>query len=100
MKPPQRKASPMTKLFFIIGITSILVFGLSERSSAACGGDCDSTYSSDVDSCHTQYGDDPEDADDLATCIQSAKDDYSSCVESCANQINWRSACLGVNVNK
>ena len=79
----------MTKVFFMIGITSILVLGLSERSNAACGGDCNSTYSSDVDSCHTQYGEDRHDADDLATCLQSAKD--ASCVENCANKINWRS---------
>jgi hypothetical protein len=51
----------------------------------ACGEDCDSTYQSDVDSCHVQFSD-PEDADDLANCIQNARDDYRTCVEDCADQ--------------
>jgi hypothetical protein len=29
--------------------------------------------------------DDPEDADDLEMCIQSAKSDYQSCIEECKN---------------
>lgn len=53
---------------------------------ASCGEDCDSAYESDTDSCHSMYGDDPADANDLATCIQNARDDYRSCVEDCANR--------------
>jgi len=77
------KESSNDELFFIFGITTLFILGLADKSSAACGENCDSSYSSDMDSCHTQYRDDPEDADDLARCIQGAKDDYDSCVESC-----------------
>jgi hypothetical protein len=34
--------------------------------------------------CKSMY-DDPEDADDLEQCIQSAKNDYQSCIEDCKN---------------
>lgn len=59
---------------------------LSPRTvRAACGGDCDDAYSSDIDACHSQYGDDPADADDLADCIQNARDDYRSCLDDCTD---------------
>jgi hypothetical protein len=35
-----------------------------------------------VASCKLLY-DEPEEAEDLAICIQSAKDDYQSCIEDC-----------------
>lgn len=74
----------MTNLLVIAA--TIFALELADNARAACGGDCDATYSSDVDSCHGQYGEEPEDAADLAQCIQSARDDYSSCVEACANR--------------
>ncbi|MGB8684434.1 MAG: hypothetical protein WCD12_16225 [Candidatus Binatus sp.] len=76
----------MTKLLVMISITIIVAFGLPNKLNAACGEDCDSAYQSDVQSCHIMYGDDPEDADELSTCIQDARDDYRSCVEDCADQ--------------
>jgi hypothetical protein len=48
---------------------------------AGCGEECDAGYSSEIDDCRTQYGDDPSDADDLAACIQGARDDYRSCLD-------------------
>jgi hypothetical protein len=38
---------------------------------AGCGEECDVRYSSDIDNCRLQYGDDPSDADDLANCDRS-----------------------------
>jgi hypothetical protein len=52
---------------------------------SACGEECDSQYSSAIDDCRSQYGDDPADADDLTDCIQEAKDDYRSCLDDCAS---------------
>jgi hypothetical protein len=54
-------------------------------TDAACGEACDSQYSSAIDDCHSQYGDDPVDADDLANCTQAARDDYRSCLDDCAS---------------
>jgi hypothetical protein len=64
---------------------------------AACGEECDSAYSSDIDDCRLKYGDDPADADDLANCIQEARDDYRSCLDDCASAMislprSWRLA--------
>jgi hypothetical protein len=54
-------------------------------ADAACGEECDNQYSSTIDDCRSQYGDDPCDADDLANCIQEARDEYRSCLEDCAS---------------
>lgn len=54
------------------------------HANAACGGDCDATYSSDAEHCHLQYGDDPNDAEDPASCIQDARDSYDTCLNSCS----------------
>jgi hypothetical protein len=70
----------------------VLVFGATVLAAllgvakAACGEDCDTEYQSDVDHCHSIYGDDPADAADLARCIDNARDDYRNCVENCADQ--------------
>jgi hypothetical protein len=72
-------------LALVAGIM-IAVVALPLRSApAACGEECDGQYSSAIDDCRSQYGDDPADADDLTNCIQEAKDDYRSCVDDCAN---------------
>jgi hypothetical protein len=55
---------------------------------ATCGEDWDGQYSSDIDDCRSQFGDDPADADDLASCIQEAKDDYRSCLDDCVSAAN------------
>jgi hypothetical protein len=54
-------------------------------ANATCGEECDQQYSSDVDDCHSNFGDDPADADDLATCIRETRDDYRSCLDDCAS---------------
>jgi len=63
---------------------------------ATCGEECDEQYSSDVDDCHSNFGDDPADAEDLTSCIQDARDNYGSCVDDCANAMSvlprWRSS--------
>jgi hypothetical protein len=61
---------------------------------ATCGEECDQQYASDVDDCHSQYGDDPKDADDLAACAQDARDDYGSCVNDCAGSGRPDSSCV------
>jgi hypothetical protein len=53
-------------------------------ANATCGEECDGQYASEIDDCHSQYGDDPRDADDLTNCIQEARDDYRSCLNDCA----------------
>lgn len=54
---------------------------------ATCGEECDQQYSSDVDDCHSNYGDDPADAGDLASCIQDARVNYGSCLDDCARPV-------------
>jgi hypothetical protein len=58
-------------------------------ANATCGEECDGQYASDIDDCRSQYGDDPADAQELADCIQEARDDYRSCVMDCANKASW-----------
>src|SRR5260370_19408676 len=53
-------------------------------ANATCGEECDGQYASEIDDCHSQYGDDPRDADDLTNCIQDARDNYRSCLDACA----------------
>lgn len=50
---------------------------------AGCVSDCKDHFDSAVADCKLQYDDDPDDPDDLEQCIQSAKDDYVSCIEEC-----------------
>jgi hypothetical protein len=60
-------------------------------ANATCGEECDQQYSSDVDDCHSNFGDDPADAGDLARCIRDARDDYGGCVSNCAAQMVFSS---------
>ena len=55
------------------------------KAHATCGEECDGQYSSAIDDCRSQYGDDPADADDLTNCIHEARDDYRSCLDDCAS---------------
>ncbi len=77
----------MRKLIIVIVfVTLVIALAGLRKVLASCGASCDSTYQSDIASCHVMYGDDPDDADDLAICIQTARDDYRNCVEECADQ--------------
>jgi hypothetical protein len=40
---------------------------------------CKSDYADAIETCRSMY-DEPNDADDLALCVQTAKDDYDSCI--------------------
>jgi hypothetical protein len=67
---------------YILVVLGSLVPGTAH---ATCGAECDSQYSSAIDDCRSQYGDDPADADDLTNCIQEARDDYRSCLDDCGS---------------
>jgi hypothetical protein len=54
-------------------------------AQATCGEECDASYSSDIDDCRLEYGDDPADAQQLADCIQEARGNYRSYPDDCAN---------------
>jgi hypothetical protein len=70
----------------------LLTCAISPGSAiATCGEECDQQYASDIDDCHSNFGDDPADAEDLANCIQSARDDYGSCVNDCAEKMTLSS---------
>jgi hypothetical protein len=72
-------------------------------AGARCGQECDGDYASAIDDCESLHGDDPADADELATCIQEARDDYRSCLDNCAsdaspNRIKRRPAAILVRL--
>ena len=70
----------------LVAVIMVAVGALPLRTAhATCGEECDGQYSSAIDDCRSQYGDDPADADDLTNCIQEAKDDYRSCLDDCAS---------------
>jgi hypothetical protein len=72
-----RRAALFGSLMFVLAVLT------AGQARATCGEDCDSEYASSIDDCKSMYGDDPADADDLATCIQAAREDYRSCLDSC-----------------
>jgi hypothetical protein len=78
---------PMRR-FFAVGCV-LLAWAIipPNAANATCGEECDQQYSSDVDDCHSNYGDDPADAEDLASCIQDARDNYGSCLDDCASPV-------------
>jgi hypothetical protein len=49
----------------------VLAFWLLSAGPAGptCGQECDGDYASAIDDCKSLHGDDPADADELATCI-------------------------------
>lgn len=65
----------------------VLLFNFTVAATfawAGCKSDCREAYESEVESCKMLH-DDPDDADDLQLCIQSAKDDYDACIDECDN---------------
>ena len=60
----------------------VLLYGLN--TWAGCKSDCQDEYASAVESCKTQY-DDPDDADELQTCMDNTKSEYDSCIDECEN---------------
>lgn len=63
-----------------LALTVILYAASAVMIWASCKSDCRDAYQSEIESCHQQY-DAPDDADDLQTCLQDAKDQYDSCLE-------------------
>ena len=65
-------------------IFMLILFGFTLRSIADCKSDCQDQYESATESCREQY-DDPNDADELQTCMENAKSEYDSCIHECEN---------------
>jgi hypothetical protein len=74
---------PVRSDFVAAFLLATLTMASPEAAVAGCGEECDAQYSSEIDDCRTQYGDDPDDADDLVNCIQEARDNYRGCLDDC-----------------
>jgi len=78
--------------FLITLFILILMYGGQAR--ADCKADCQTEYQSDVRSCKANY-DDPDDADDLKTCMDDARKEYESCLEECETEDSSTEARIG-----
>jgi uncharacterized membrane protein len=75
----------MSKKWIVVVLVFMLIcFGFSIQSIADCKSDCEEEYASAVESCKTLY-DDPDDANELQTCMENAKSEYDSCIDECEN---------------
>ena len=64
----------MRNTFFIFVLVALmLVPAVLGKALADCGEDCDSAYQSATKGCQEIYGDNPEDAGDLAICVLTAR---------------------------
>jgi hypothetical protein len=70
-----------TRLLATLSLT--LAVATTRPVWAGCTSDCKDTYASDVESCQMINGDDPDDADELRSCLDSAQDDFSTCKDDC-----------------
>jgi hypothetical protein len=61
---------------------AMVVLLCAPNAWADCKSDCQNEYESEVDSCKALH-DDPDDADMLKMCIDSAKSGYESCIDEC-----------------
>lgn len=52
---------------------------------ADCKSDCRDQYESNTESCKSTY-EDPEDSEYLQKCIDSAQDQYDSCLGECEDE--------------
>ena len=66
---------------FVISLAVILLLYLP-NAWADCKSDCRDEYESAIKSCKEQY-DDPDEADELQNCLDSANGDYGSCIDEC-----------------
>ena len=74
---------------FLICLASVLLLYLP-NAWADCKSDCQDEYESAVNSCKEQYYD-PDDADELQMCLDSAKGDYDTCIDECRDStLTWR----------
>jgi|APFre7841882654_1041346.scaffolds.fasta_scaffold53755_3 hypothetical protein len=72
----------------------ILILTYGGQARADCKADCQSEYQSQVNLCRAQY-DDPDDADDLKTCMDDAKKEYDSCLEECETEASSTDVRIG-----
>jgi hypothetical protein len=59
----------------------------------ACDKECGAQYSSDIDDCHIQFGDNPAYTNDLANCIEDARKMYRHCLDDCSSDIVFHMPC-------
>lgn len=59
----------------------------------ACDKECGARYSSDIDDCQTQFGDNPADTNDLANCIEDAREMYRHCLDDCSSDTVFHMPC-------
>ena len=88
-----RKLIGGIQMKFLIGFF-ILILMYGGQARADCKEDCQNEYQSEVQSCKANY-DDPEDADDLKTCMDDAKKEYESCLEECETEARSTDARIG-----
>jgi hypothetical protein len=55
--------------------------------AAACARECTCAYQSDLNLCQTITGNDPADYD--SSCVQTARDDYHTCVNDCSDPLDF-----------
>jgi len=76
----------MSKKGIIAALVLLLMtFGFGPRLMASCESDCQEGYNSETLSCEEQFND-PDDADQLKDCMDSAKNEYDSCLVECQDQ--------------
>ena len=72
------------RIYILVASLAIVVtFIPTIFANAGCVSDCKSEYESEVDSCNIFNGDDPDNHDDLQSCIEDAKYEYDCCHEEC-----------------
>jgi hypothetical protein len=75
----------------LIAVTVALAMPLfAAVAHADCTRECTEDYHSDVNFCQTITGNDPADYD--FSCVQSARDDYHTCVDDCSDPLDLSSA--------
>jgi len=71
------------RLAIFIGLIAIAAMLTGSRAALCRGDDCAAQYRSDVAFC--RWTDDGDQAGDELGCVQTAQDDYSTCLEDSAD---------------
>lgn len=74
------------RLSLILAIAALAMPLFAAVAHAECSRECADDYRSDVNFCQTVTGDDP--ADYGPSCVQNARDDYSTCVNDCSDPLD------------
>lgn len=72
----------MHRIFLTLLLTGTLSVTTAVPVTAGCVSDCRDDYESEIERCKVLY-DDPDDADDLQTCIGNARSECEDCVDEC-----------------